>query len=176
MRISLIVAMDRHGTIGRDNALPWHLPADLAHFRRLTLGKPIIMGRKTFQSIGRPLPDRRNIVVSRDRDLLAPGCVVVNSLCAALIAAEAGAPHTNEDAEVMIIGGTTLFAATLPIATTLFRTLVESEVEGDVRFPDWPLSEWELITEETRRSDERNRFDLRFQQWRRRAPARGDAS
>ena len=98
MKISIIVAMDSNGVIGKDNELPWHLPADLQHFKKTTMGKPILMGRKTWESIGRPLPGRTNIVITRDSDYQADGCIVVNSIDAAMAAA-------GEQDEVMVIGG-----------------------------------------------------------------------
>src|SRR5260221_10801594 len=124
MRIALVVAMARNRGIGRDNALPWRLPADLAYFKRVTLGRPVVMGRRTYESIGRPLAGRKNIVVSRNPQFLAPGCAVVHSLDAAWDAA-AGAD------EVCVIGGTTLFEETPPLPDVIHLTQGEGAVEGD---------------------------------------------
>ncbi len=136
MKIAIVVAMAANRVIGRDNQLPWHLPADLKHFKQLTLGKPVVMGRKTYASIGRPLPERTNIVVTRDRDYEAPGCVVVHSLDEALAAA-------GEAAEVMVIGGAGIYRQVLPRTDTLYLTEVHAEFEGDTLFP-WPYSFMEL--------------------------------
>ena len=122
MKRSLVVAVARNGVIGRDNALPWRLPADLAHFKRVTMGHPIVMGRRTYESIGKPLPGRKNIVVTRQRGYDAPGCTVVGSLDEAWRAA-------GDAAEVCVIGGTTLFEETLPIADVIHLTEVEAEVQ-----------------------------------------------
>src|SRR6185503_9676897 len=122
---SIVVAVARNGVIGRDNALPWRLPADLAHFKKVTMGHPIVMGRRTYESIGKPLPGRKNIVVTHNRDYQAPGCTVVTSLD-----------------EVWVIGGTTLFAETLPIADVINLTEVEAAVEGDTFMPPFERSQW----------------------------------
>lgn len=132
-RISFVVARADNGVIGRDNALPWHLPEDLKHFKRLTLGKPIIMGRKTWESLGRPLPGRHNIVVTRDAGYAAEGAMVVTSLAAALEAAEGD--------EAMIIGGAALFADALPLATRVYLTEVHQAPQGDVTMPAFG-AEW----------------------------------
>ena len=135
MNISLIVAMDRGRVIGMNNAMPWHMPADLKHFKRTTLGKPIIMGRKTFDAIGRPLPGRTNIIVTRDPDWRAEGCVVVYSVEQALQAA-AGAD------EVMVIGGANLFEQLLPRATRIYLTEIKADFAGDSYFPALPPGHW----------------------------------
>jgi len=130
-KLGLIVAVARNGVIGVDGDLPWRLPEDLKHFKRTTIGHPIIMGRKTYESIGRPLPKRLNIVVTRQRDFSAPGCTVVHSFDAAL---EAGwAAHE----EPFVIGGAALYAAALPHVTRFVLTEVDQDVAGDTRFPHW---------------------------------------
>lgn len=134
-RISIIAAVARNGVIGRDNAMPWHLPDDLKRFRALTTGHPIIMGRRTHESLGRPLPERRNIVISRDPAFVAPGCEAMPALDAAL-AACAGA------SEVFIIGGAQLYAAALPLADRLQLTEIEADFEGDTRFPPFDRRQW----------------------------------
>ncbi len=143
MNISLIAAIDRGRVIGMDNAMPWHMPADLKHFKRITLGKPVVMGRKTFDSIGRPLPGRTNIIVTRDPHYYAEGCVVVCSIEQALQAAGvAGAlpPATSE--EVMVIGGANLFEQLLPRATRIYLTEIKADFAGDSYFPVLPPGHW----------------------------------
>jgi len=142
-RISLIVAMARNRVIGRDGALPWHLPEDLRHFRELTMGKPIVMGRLTHESIGRPLPGRDNIVVSRNREWSVPGCEVVGSLDAAL---ERAALLAGADGEVMIIGGARIYAAALPRAERIYLTRVEDDIDGDTRFPELDTGVWQAVS------------------------------
>lgn len=144
--ISLIVAMADNGVIGRDNALPWRLPNDLKHFRRLTMGHPIVMGRKNYESIGRPLPGRRNIVVTRSAGFVAPGCTVVHTIDAALAAA-------GGDPEIFIIGGAELYAQTLAQARRLYLTEVHATVAGDVRFPPWDRQAWREVTREDHPAD-----------------------
>ncbi|MDJ0777784.1 MAG: dihydrofolate reductase [Gammaproteobacteria bacterium] len=138
-RVSMIVAMDENRLIGRDNALPWHLPADLAHFKRTTMGKPIVMGRKTWQSIGRPLPGRQNIVVTRNPDFTAAGCDLADSIESALALA-------GDVDEIMLIGGAGLYAQAMPLASRLYLTLIHHRfAQGDAWFPeigaDWTIAE-----------------------------------
>jgi len=153
--VSLIAALARHRVIGRDNGLPWHLPADLAHFKHLTLDKPILMGRRTWESLPGRLERRRHIVVTRDRDYRAPGCLVVASPEAALTAV-AGA------AEVMVIGGAALYQAMLPLAERLYLTEIAAEIDGDAFFPAWHPQCWRETHREFRPRDERNPYDLAF--------------
>lgn len=141
MRLSLIVAVGENGVIGANGKLPWHLPADLKHFKTLTLGKPVIMGRKTFESIGKPLPQRQNIVVSRRSDYVAPGARVVPDLDSALWAA------ADVD-EAMVIGGEALYRAALPLADRIYWTEIHSAPDGDTFFPDFSRSEWCEISRE----------------------------
>jgi len=141
-----VVAMARNRVIGRDNALPWHLPEDLRHFRELTLGKPVIMGRLTHESIGRALPGRSNIVVSANPDFRpAPGVIRVGSIEAALAAAAGIARRDGVD-ECMVIGGSRIYAACLPLAQRIHLTLIEREVDGDTWFPAFDPSEWEELS------------------------------
>jgi dihydrofolate reductase len=152
---SLIVARARNGVIGRDNALPWHLPADLAHFRRTTLGHPVIMGRRTWESIGRPLPGRENLVVSRRAGYSAPGARVVQSLEEAWrTVAGAG--------EAFVIGGAGLYEAALPGADRIYLTEIEADVEGDTRFPALQEGDWIATIQGEHGADERNAFGMRF--------------
>jgi dihydrofolate reductase len=134
-RICLIAALAANGVIGKNNALPWHLPADLKHFKALTLGHPVVMGRKTYESIGRPLPGRRNLVITRNRGYSAQDCEVVHSLDAA-IAACRGAQ------EIFVIGGAELYRESLPRAHCLELTEIRANVEGDTTFPEFSRSEW----------------------------------
>ncbi|TQV77633.1 dihydrofolate reductase [Exilibacterium tricleocarpae] len=146
MKLAVIAAVAANGVIGRDNQLPWHLPQDLQYFKRVTMGKPVIMGRKTFDSIGRPLPGRDNIVVTRQRDWRAGGVVAVNSLAAALD--KAAAVLKAPAAEAMLIGGAQLYAEGLPLARRLYLTRVSARVEGDAFFPDIDLAEWCEVSRE----------------------------
>jgi len=155
MRISLIVALARNRVIGRDNQLPWRLSADLQHFKRLTMGKPIVMGRKTCESIGKPLPGRTNIVVTRNSSFSAEGCRVVHSIDEALVAA-GGAD------EVMIMGGENLYSQLLPRADRLYLTEVQAEVSGDAWFPELDQTQWQELERESHRADENNEFDYDF--------------
>ena len=155
MKISLIAAMAHGRAIGIDNRMPWHLPADFQHFRRVTLGKPVVMGRKTFESIGRPLPGRHNIVVSRDPELHFDGATVVASIEAALAAA-------GEVDEVMVIGGESFYAQMLPRADYLYLTFVEGDFEADAWFPEWDPAEWQEIEQSAHPADERNSQAMRF--------------
>ena len=143
-RVNIVVALATNGVIGRDGGLPWHLPADLRRFREITFGHPIVMGRRTHESIGRVLPGRLNIVLSRDPDCAADGCVVVPDLDAALASVEA-AP------EVMIVGGAAVYAAALPRCTRLFLTEVQACIDGDVHFPAFAREEWRETARETHR-------------------------
>jgi len=145
-RIAMIAAMARNRVIGRDNKLPWHLPEDLKYFRAVTWGKPIIMGRKTFESLGRPLPGRTNIVVSGQAGLSLPGTTLVSSIEAALSAASSQAILDNVD-EIMVIGGDRIYGQLLPHAERLYLTLVDAEPEGDAWFPEFDDELWKLVDE-----------------------------
>lgn len=156
MIISFVVAMDRNRLIGSRNGLPWHLPADLAHFKRVTMGKPIIMGRRTHESIGRALPGRQNIVVSRNPAYHAAGCDVVDTFDAALAAA-------GDADEVMVIGGAELFERTLHRAGRIYLTVIEHAFEGDTWLPEWSPDEWAEISCEQHAPDARNPYPYRFE-------------
>ena len=159
--VTLIVAVADNGVIGRANSLPWHLPDDLKRFKRLTMGKPMIMGRKTFESIGRPLPGRLNIVVTRDTNYRHEGVTVVHGTTQALEAA-AGAP------EVMVIGGADLFRLFLPAAGRIHLTRVHGSVEGDVTWPALDIRQWEVIGREGHEADERHAYSMTFEVWEKR--------
>jgi dihydrofolate reductase len=149
MTVSIIVAMARNRAIGKDGDLPWRLSDDLKHFKRVTMGKPIVMGRKTYDSIGRPLPGRQNIVVTRDTAYTAEGCTVVHSVEEAIAAA-------GDVDELMIIGGATLYAAMLPHANRLYLTEVDADIDGDVFFPDFDRGEWNESERAHHPADEKN--------------------
>ena len=154
MIISMIAAMADNRIIGKDNQMPWHLPADFAWFKRCTMGKPVVMGRKTYESIGRPLPGRLNIVISRDASLFIEGVTTVTSVEQALeVAAEVE--------EVMIIGGGAIYAACLPMANKLYITHIEAEIQGDTQFPDWG-NEFKETYSEAYQADEKNAYNMRF--------------
>ena len=147
--------MDRNGLIGKDNQLPWHLPADLKHFKQVTMGKPVIMGRKTFESIGKPLPGRVNIVLTSRTMYQSPGCIVANSLDAAI---EAAGPVS----EVMIIGGAALYKDALPRVDRIYLTEVQAELEGDTWFPSLNESEWVVAQQTEHSADETNPYGYVF--------------
>ncbi|MBI2053132.1 MAG: type 3 dihydrofolate reductase [Candidatus Sungbacteria bacterium] len=155
MIIALIAAMGRNRVIGRANALPWSMPADLKHFRDLTRGKPIIMGRKTFESIGRPLPDRINIIITRDQAYRAPGCVVVHTTDAALQAA-------GDAPEAMVIGGGEIFSMFLGVAGRMYLTYIDADFEGETRFPKFSEDEWFVFSEEKHAVDAANPYPYTF--------------
>ena len=159
-RLALIAALARNRVIGRDNHLPWHLPADLRFFKQMTMGKPLLVGRRTWESIGRPLPGRQMIVLSRDPAYRASGCTVVHSLEKALAIA-------GPVSEIMVIGGAALYQQTLPLAEQLYLTLVEAEVLGDARFPVLDPQEWRLTWKEAQSADADHAWPYRFQRWER---------
>ncbi len=152
--ISLIAAMANNRIIGKNNALPWHLPADLKHFKNVTMGKPIVMGRKTFESIGRPLPGRQNIIVTRDKNFKAEGCTIIHKI---------NEIHSCTDApEIMVIGGAEIYKQLLPQAHRLYLTFIQANFEGDSYFPQWQQDEWREIAREDHVADEINKYDYSF--------------
>lgn len=153
--IALVVAMDSDRCIGAGGRLPWHLPADLRRFRAITMGHPIVMGRRTHESIGRPLPGRHNIVVTRSRGFRAPGCTVVGSF-------EEAFAHAGTEVELMVIGGAALFAAALPIARRIHLTEVHASVGGDVHFPDFDRRDWVETAREHVAADADNPLPMSF--------------
>lgn len=156
--ITLIVAVSDNGVIGRDNALPWHLPEDLKRFKRLTLGKPVLMGRRTHESIGKPLPGRENIVVTRDANYRREGITVAHGIEQALRAA-------GDAPEIMVIGGAELFHALLPRAGRLHLTRVHGDIEGDVRWPALDEHEWRVVERERHEADDRHAYAMTFEVW-----------
>jgi dihydrofolate reductase len=165
--LTLIAAVARNGTIGRNGDLPWKLSSDLKHFRRATLGLPVIMGRKTFQSVGRPLAGRTTIVVTRDPDFAAPGVVVAHSLAAALSVAE-GDRLRRGAADIIIAGGADLYAQALPHARRLLLTEVDADLAGDTTFPDFDRSLFEETAREAHQADKGDEFGYCFVTWVRR--------
>ena len=156
MKVSLIVAVGRQDEIGKAGKMPWHLPADLKHFKRNTLGKPVLMGRKTLEAIGRPLPERRNLVLTRDAAFHAPGCETVTSLEAAVQRVE-GAP------ELMVIGGGEIYRLAWPKAGRVYLTRIQADVEGaDTFFPRLEPGEWREVSREEHQADGKNPFDYAF--------------
>lgn len=153
--LSIVCAMDKNRLIGNNNELPWHLPADLALFKNITLGKPIIMGRKTFDSIGRPLPGRQNIVITSNADWCAEGCDVANSIDKALSLA-------NDTDEAMLIGGASLYEQTIEIADILYLTLIDHAYTGDTWFPDFNPHHWIVAEENFYKADEKNSHSFSF--------------
>ena len=147
--------MDKKGVIGHEGDLPWHLSADLKHFKAITMGKPLIMGRKTHESIGRPLPGRKNIIMTRSPGFFAEGCTVVQSLDDAFQAA-------GDVEEVMIMGGSAIYDQSLTGTDRLYLTEVHADVSGDVYFPEFNKSEWVELERENHSADERNDFDYSF--------------
>lgn len=147
----MIAAMGKNRVIGKDNDMPWHLPADLQHFKKTTLGSPIIMGRKTYDSIGRPLPGRLNIILSRNTKLEIEGCSVVNSLDKALDLA-----RQTDATEIFITGGAHLYDTFLEEADRLYITLIDEEFEGDTYFPDYTQLNWKEVAKEDHTADDKN--------------------
>jgi len=155
MRLSIVVAMDDNRLIGKGNGLPWHLPADLAYFKKITTDNSILMGRNTYDSIGKPLPNRRNIVITRNSEISIKGCEVVNSIEKAL-------SITKDEEEVMIIGGANLFEQLLPNVSRLYITHIEGEFEGETYFPNYDENEWLEVSRESHQPDEKNKYAYQF--------------
>lgn len=156
MKISMIAAMATDRIIGLDNKMPWHLPADLSFFKRITLGKPVIMGRKTYQSIGRPLPGRQNIVLTRDTNLVIEGVECVQTI-------EQATKLVGDVDELMIIGGATIYEQFLAQADRLYLTFIDSKIAGDTQFPDYQqIAEWHEVAREEHLKDEKNAHDCQF--------------
>ena len=154
--ISIVVAMSENRVIGRDNQLPWRLPADLRHFKKVTMGHPVIMGRKTHESMGRQLKGRTNIIVTRQEGYEAEGCIVVPSLTDALEKAK------EKDEQVFIIGGAEIFKQIMPLVGKIFLTVVHAVVEGDVYFPELNPEEWEEVERERHETDEWHAYPFSF--------------
>lgn len=147
--------MDRNRVIGKGDTLPWHISSDLKNFKKITMGKPIVMGRKTHESIGRPLPGRENIILTRDKSYQAEGCTVLHSMDEIF-------EHCKDVEEVMITGGSEIYKLSLEQATHLYLTEVHAEIEGDTFFPEFDRDEWEEVSREDFEADEKNEFDYSF--------------
>ncbi len=155
--ISAIVAMSENRVIGRNNQLPWHLPADLKHFKMITTGHAIIMGRKTFDSIGKPLPNRTNIIITRNRSFTASGCIITTSIDEAIQKAV-----DESSKEIFIIGGTDIFIQSMPYISRLYLTIVHDSFEGDVFFPELNMNEWKEIESILHKADHENKYSYSF--------------
>lgn len=152
--ISMIWAMGRNNALGCKNRMPWHIPADFAYFKRITMGKTVIMGRKTFDSLGKPLPGRKNIVITRATDYSPEGCTTVHSIKKAM-------EYIGEE-EAFIIGGAEIYKEFLPIADRLYLTLIEKEFEADAFFPEIDYSQWKQISGEIGTKDEKNPYEYKW--------------
>lgn len=151
--VSIIVAMGRNRVIGKDNDLIWHLPADLKHFKETTMGKPVIMGRKTFESMGKPLPGRTNIVITRNNQYEAKGCLVAQSLEKAL-------KRVSGEAEVFIAGGGEIYREAMPLADRMHITIIDHSFEGDTYFPEFSKKEWKIIEEIYHPANMENKYSM----------------
>lgn len=158
MIISTIVGMANNRAIGKENDIPWHLPADLKYFKKTTIGKPIIMGRKCYESIGRPLPKRTNIIITRNKDYEAKGCIITHSLQEAIAKAK-----EEETTEIFIIGGGEIYQKALAIVDKIYLTCIDLVVEdATVFFPNIDSNQWQLIKEEKHQKDKKNPYDYTF--------------
>ncbi len=160
MKISVIAAMSENRIIGRDGALPWHLPADLARFKSITTGHTVIMGRKTFESVGQPLPNRRTIVITRNNDYQRAGVFIAHSLDEAL-------DHAAREDEIFILGGEAVYRIALPRADRLYLTIVHATMEGDTHFPTFNFDDWKLVEDERHEADDRHAYAFSFRRYER---------
>ncbi|MEX0731394.1 MAG: type 3 dihydrofolate reductase [Aquisalimonadaceae bacterium] len=156
MKISLIAALTRDRVIGRDNDLPWRIRADMRFFRETTMGKPIIMGRRNFESIGRPLPKRTNIILTRDRNYTAEGCLIAHDVDQAMKLAEGAM-------EIMVIGGAEIYRLFLPRADRLYLTWVDAEIDGDTHFPEFQAEDWDVVERHQQPAGEDSPYDLLYE-------------
>jgi dihydrofolate reductase len=163
MIVSLLVAASENNVIGKDNQLPWHLPNDLKYFKNLTWGMPILMGRKTFDSIGKPLPGRKSIVITRNNDWQHAGVTVVHSIDEAIQQAIAFGVK-----EIFVIGGAEIFQSSLPSANRIYLTRIHHQFDGDVFFPEVSIKEWNLVSNRFCAADDKNPFNHTYQVWERR--------
>lgn len=159
--ISFVFAMDKNRVIGYKNQLPWHLPADLQYFKRVTTGHVVIMGRKTYESIGKPLPNRTNVIVTRQQNYRPEGCIVFHSV-------EKLVAHFSKEEELFVIGGAEIFSQFLPIVEKMYVTVIDHEFAGDTFFPEIDETEWEIIHSEKGVKDEKNPYEYIFITWQRR--------
>ncbi len=159
-KISILVAMAKNRTIGVNNTLPWRCPEDLKHFKTLTMGHHMIMGRKTFDSIGKPLPGRTTVVVSRNNELKVEGCIVVHSLQEAIAAC-------TEDPEIFVVGGAELYQQAISLVDTLYITEIQQDVEGDAHFPEFDTNAWQETSREARSQETPQPLEYHFVTYRR---------
>ncbi len=157
MIISQIVAISQNRVIGKDNRLPWHMPDDLAYFFRMTRERYIIIGRKNYEANGKALPNRINIVVTRKKDYIAPGCIVLYNINDAINYAQ-----ERGEEEVFISGGSEIYKATLEITDRIYLTLIDTEVEGDVFYPELDMRKWQVVSAEKHKADLRNKYDYTY--------------
>lgn len=157
MKLSAIVAISKNNVIGKDNELPWYLPADLKYFKKITINHPVIMGRKSYEAIGQPLPKRTNIVLTRDPYFIASSIIVAHSVEEALALA-----YDIDTDEVFVIGGAMIFEHCLPFLDRLYITEIHADFDGDAFFPEWNREDWKLISEDHHTSDKKNEFDYSF--------------
>lgn len=157
MKISCIVATAKNNVIGKDNDIPWYLPADLQYFKKKTLGHHIIMGRKCYSSIGRPLPKRTNVIITRDPYFISTGCIVTHSIQEALDKA-----YDNGEEEAFIIGGGTIYEQTVELWDRLYLTEVDLKVEGEIVFPTIDMDQWQLVSSEAHKADDKNQHNYTF--------------
>jgi dihydrofolate reductase len=160
MILSIIVAASSNNVIGKDNKLPWHLPEDLKYFKNTTWAMPVVMGRKTYESIGKPLPGRTNIIITRNKELKIKGVEIVQSLNEAMVVA-----GKEEVKEIFIIGGAEIFNSTFPLVSRIYITRIHSEMEGDVFFPNFNKDNWVQVKNKDCEPDEKNPFSYSFQVW-----------
>jgi dihydrofolate reductase len=154
--ISFLVAMDEKRVIGKDNQLPWHLPEDLKFFKKVTMGHPIAMGRKTHESIGRILPGRENIVITRQNNYQCEGCTVFSSIKDFISYCQ------NQNDEIFVIGGAEIFKETFAYADRLYITFIHEDFEGDTYFPEFDFSQWQLLSSKKGPKDDKNPYDYEF--------------
>jgi dihydrofolate reductase len=160
MIISTIVAVAKNNVIGKDNDIPWYLPADLQHFKKITLDHHVLMGRNCYESIGKPLPKRTNVIITRDAYFLSSNCIIARSIEEALEIA-----HKNKEEEVFIIGGGQIYEQTKELWTKLYLTEVDLDIDGDVFFPDLNYKEWQLVSEVKHFKDDKNEYDYVFKEY-----------
>ena len=160
--ISIIVAMGRNRAIGRDNSLVWHLPADLKHFKETTMGKPLIMGRKTFESVGKPLPGRTNVVVTRSKEFSAPGCIIADSLEQAL-------SKVDGEPEIFIAGGGEIYRQAIPLTDKMYITIIDHDFDADTHFPKFSEKEWKIVEENYQPANQKNQYPMVFRTYERRS-------
>lgn len=153
MTISIIAALNKNNVIGINNQLPWRISEDLKRVKKLTTDKPIIMGRKTFESIGKPLPNRHNIIVSRDKNLSLEGCDIANSL-------EQAFELANYAPEIMVFGGAKIYEQALPFVTRMYLTLIDNDIQGDTYFPEWDPKDWRVVSKSEHKTDDNLHFSF----------------